>query len=157
MMTVETPSHPDHPSPIETARLEMPAPRRPAPLPTGMRVLVVGPDFETIERLQVALGDMGHDVRLACTAADAVWIAWEWRPAVVICRLGHPELDGYAVGAEVRKLFAGRPPVMIALSEYRSAGDREWAVLSGFAHHLGWPPDAGALGRLLPAGRVCGL
>jgi CheY-like chemotaxis protein len=154
MMTMESPSRADRPGPSKTARMAMPVARRPAPLPTGVRVLVIGPDFETIERLQVALGDMGHDVRLACTSADAVWIAWEWRPAVVICRLGHPDLDGYAAGAEVRKLFAGRPPLMIALSEYRSAGDREWAALSGFAHHVGWPLDAEVIGRLMPAGKA---
>lgn len=148
-MTMEPPRSGDRLRTAPTTRLEMAACVRPAHTPAGVRVLVIGPEFETIEVLQVALAEMGHDVRLACHREDGVWIARDWRPEVVVCRLGHPELDGYAVAAEVRRYFAGRPPLLIAVSEYRSAEDREWAALAGFAHHLSWPADTAELGKLL--------
>ncbi len=113
----------------------------PAPQGNRMPVLVVEDSSETLEVLQVLFAHKGYSVMGANSAAEALKLAGERAPGVIISDISMPELNGYELLAELRKLpgIAGVPA--IALSGYASDEDRERAIAAGFAVHLAKPID----------------
>jgi CheY-like chemotaxis protein len=73
--------------------------------------------------------------------------ALELRPDVVVCDIGLPCLDGYAVARTLRG--AGLQALLIALSGYAQPDDVSRAKEAGFDAHLAKPADQAALQSLL--------
>ncbi len=130
------------------------APARPAaaaepPAAPGCRVLVIEDHVDAGATLGKALGLMGHDVRVTHLGALGLELARTFRPAVVICDLGLPKMDGYAVAAAFRADPALRETRLIALSGYARPEDRRRAAAAGFDHHVAKPPHMQELRRLI--------
>jgi CheY-like chemotaxis protein len=75
--------------------------------------------------------------------------AAERPPEVVICDIGLPGMDGYAVAGELRRNPATTAARLIALTGYGQDEDRQRAKAAGFDEHLTKPADPAALKRLL--------
>jgi two-component system CheB/CheR fusion protein len=130
------------------------APARPAPdaqpaRARGRRVLVIEDNVDAAATLGRALGLMGHEVRVTHLGALGLELARTFRPAVVICDLGLPEMDGYAVAAAFRADPDLRGARLIALSGYARPEDRRRAAAAGFDHHVAKPPRMDELRRLV--------
>jgi len=72
---------------------------------------------------------------------------------VVLCDLGLPGLDGFAVARTLRQSPATAAARLIAISGYGQEEDRRRCQEAGFDEHLIKPVDFAALERLL-AGTV---
>ncbi len=120
-----------------------------APAAGHRRVLVIEDHADAAEALSQALGLMGHDVRAAGEGAAGLELARSFRPEVVVCDLGLPGMDGYAVAAAFRADAALRETCLIALSGYARPEDRRRAIAAGFDQHLSKPADLDRLGRLI--------
>jgi CheY-like chemotaxis protein len=71
------------------------------------------------------------------------------RPAVVLCDLGLPERDGYAIAADIRADPDWAHLHLIAISGYGSAEDHVRSSRAGFNLHLTKPvPPAQLLAEL---------
>jgi CheY-like chemotaxis protein len=68
---------------------------------------------------------------------------------VVICDIGLPGMDGYAVAGELRRNPATAAATLIALTGYGQEEDRRRAMAAGFDEHLTKPADPAALKRML--------
>jgi signal transduction histidine kinase/CheY-like chemotaxis protein len=122
----------------------------PAPIATGpIRVLVVEDNRDAAETLQDLLELAGCTVALAYSGPQALAIAPEFQPEVVLCDLGLPGMSGYEVGATLRQHPASARAQLIAVSGYGQAEDRERSQAAGFDRHLVKPVDPAELLRLL--------
>ena len=117
------------------ARLEAIA-HRPAPSGVRRRILVVDDNRDAAESLSEALESEGHEVRVAFDGASAVALGQEYRPAVVFLDIGLPVMDGYEVARQLRALDHGYRPLLVAISGYGQASDKQRAIEAGFDQHL---------------------
>jgi PAS domain S-box-containing protein len=110
--------------------------------PAGRRrVLVVEDNRDSAESLGLLLRLSGYEVRLAYTGDDGVAAAHEWRPDAVVCDIGLPGMDGFAVARLLRKDPATAGARLIAVTGYGREEDAEKARSAGFDDHLVKPAD----------------
>jgi CheY-like chemotaxis protein len=116
------------------------------------RVLVIEDSPDGAQSLRLLLRMNGHDVAVAATGPEGLTKAREFRPDVVICDIGLPGMDGYAVARELRQSSPPASARLIALSGYghREAQDRSREA--GFDLHLTKPVDPDELLRVLRTG-----
>jgi PAS domain S-box-containing protein len=110
-------------------------------------VLVIEDHPDAAESLSDALTIAGHKVTVAHDGETGIRRALELRPDVVVCDIGLPCLDGYAVARTLRG--AGLQALLIALSGYAQPDDVSRAKEAGFDAHLAKPADQAALQSLL--------
>jgi two-component system CheB/CheR fusion protein len=129
--------------PAQAARAAEEAPVR------RRRVLLIEDNADTAASLGEALRLMGHDTRAADRGLAGLELARTFQPEVVICDLGLPGMNGYAVAAAFRADEALREIPLIALSGYARPEDRQRALAAGFDHHVAKPPAMEQLGGLI--------
>jgi CheY-like chemotaxis protein len=100
----------------------------------------------------------GHEVRVVHTGPEALQVADDYRPDVVLLDIGLPGLNGYEVARRLRQLPQTRDATLIALTGYGQQDDRRRSEEAGFDQHLTKPVDPDALQRILtlPARRASG-
>lgn len=141
---------PLHAGTEDAAAVSQPAPTAPpesaTPNPQSKRrVLIVEDLRDTARTLKLLLSLDGHDVRTVGTAADALAAAEDFRPEVVVCDIGLPDMDGYELCRRIRQIPAGQSARLIALTGYGQADDVARATAAGFDLHLTKPVDVPTL------------
>ena len=91
----------------------------------------------------------GHEVETADCGLKAIERAQVFHPQVVLLDIGLPDLDGYEVAKRLRLLPETRDAILIALTGYGRAEDRERSQSAGFNHHLLKPMNLEMLSALL--------
>jgi two-component system CheB/CheR fusion protein len=126
-------------------------PAAPAPVPPSpaRRVLVVEDNRDASEMLRIALELEGHEVEVAHDAAHGLERARAFLPDVVICDVGLPDRDGYALARDLRAEPALARVRLVALTGYAQPEDRRRAADAGFDAHLGKPVAPAELERAL--------
>jgi len=94
----------------------------------------------------------GHVVDVAYSGNEGVRKAPSFRPDVVLCDIGLPDMDGHAVARALRGDPSVSGALLVALSGFTRPEDIEKAMAAGFDRHLAKPPDLDALERLLASG-----
>lgn len=115
------------------------------------RVLVVDDHPDTAEVLSVLFHCLGHDPRCALRGREAIQLAREHDPDLVLLDIGLPDITGYEV---IRALRADtrRPGRYIAAVTGRCLPqDVSRATQAGFDEHLLKPIDLGKVRQLLRA------
>lgn len=115
----------------------VPAPPEKKPL----RILVVEDNLDSAESLRMFLELFGHGVTLAHTGPDGVEAAKALRPDVVLCDIGLPGMDGFAVAGTLRRHPETAATRLIAVTGYGQEEDRRRALSAGFDIHLVKPVD----------------
>ncbi len=149
-------SGPPGPSPWPLAEPPLAGPGAAA---AGWRVLVVDDNVDAAHTLALLLEITGHVVAIAHDGLDALSQAERFRPDVVLLDIGLPRLDGHEVARRLRQQDWGRDVVLVALTGWGQAPDREASVAAGFDAHLVKPVEHEVLmARLqaLMAGRSAG-
>ena len=138
--------------PVVTADL----PTLPVPSPEAVpakrkfcRVLVVDDNVDAAQSLADLLSLSGHDVRLAYEGISAVETAVAWCPDVVLLDIGLPGLNGFEVAKRIRQQAACPNMVLVALTGYGQATDRQRSKDAGFDHHLVKPADFDDVEKIL--------
>jgi len=127
---------------------ESPSPEDKTARPT-VRILVVDDNRDSAESLSLLLQTLGNDVRTAHDGLEAVELAKEQQPELVLLDLGLPGLNGYEVAREIRRLPWGKGTVLIALTGWGQEEDRRRSAEAGFDHHLVKPVDTVRLRSIL--------
>ena len=102
-----------------------------------------------MDGLSRLLSIAGYDVRAAQEPMNAIALAEAFRPQIAILDIGLPTMDGYALARELRMRLTDAPPILVALSGYSQAQDRQRSDASGFALHLAKPVDIDELLNVL--------
>ncbi|MEG4506643.1 PAS domain S-box protein [Microcoleus sp. F6_B4] len=121
----------------------------------GVRVLVVDDDADMRELAAFTLMQSGAQVTTAASGAQALTLLNQSIPDLLLCDIGMPELDGYALIRQIRKWSpeqGGTIPA-IALTAYAGEINQQQALAAGFQRHISKPvePDelVEAIARLL--------
>lgn len=140
-----------------------------APVAAGgnaARVLVVDDNLDAAETLSELLCLWGYMVETAPDGERGVAVAERFRPDLVLLDIGLPGIDGYEVARRLRRAEVGgrsKPKreapagaavstnrvVLVAVTGYGQAEDRERSKDAGFDHHLAKPVDPDSLRELL--------
>ena len=118
---------------------------------TGVDVLLVDDEADTLTLFKTTLESQGARVRPAATAAEALAIADEWRPRLLVTDLGLPGIDGYALLRAIRAKTAHRNLAAVAVTAYARPDDRARVLAAGFDAHVSKPVDPAELVRTLAA------
>jgi len=137
----------------------LPLDREPEPAPAApaaiggisgpQRVLVIEDIPDAADTLRDLLELFGYEVEVAYTGPTGVEAAERFRPDVILCDIGLPGMDGYAVAEELRRRPATATVRLIALTGYGQEEDRRRSEAAGFDLHLTKPVDPERLSRLL--------
>jgi two-component system, chemotaxis family, CheB/CheR fusion protein len=109
------------------------------------RVLVVDDKVDSADGLAKILTLSGHVVRVVYNGLDAVTVAREFLPQVVLLDIGLPGMDGYAVAEHLRREECCTDTMIIAVSGYGEEEARHRSQEAGIDHHLVKPVNIGAL------------
>jgi CheY-like chemotaxis protein len=115
----------------------------------GLRVLVIEDNQDAAETLRDLLALFGHHAEIALTGPAGIDVARRRPPDVVLCDIGLPEMDGYAVARELRADPQTAPIRLVAVTGYGRESDQRQAAEAGFDVHLVKPVGPELLQRLL--------
>lgn len=123
----------------------------PPPATSGQpgRILVVDDNKDSAETLSLLLQLMGNEVSVAHDGEQALEMAIELRPAVVLLDIGLPKVNGYEVAREIRAQSWGNDPTLIAITGWGQTEDKDLSKQAGFNHHLVKPVDPDLLLKLI--------
>jgi len=116
-----------------------------------LRVLVVDDNRDAVESMALLLGLWGHEVTTASEGKAALQAALSQRPDVVLLDIGLPGIDGYEVARRIRANPETSKTILVAMTGYGQAEDRQRAREAGFTLHLVKPVEPDGLQRALAA------
>jgi CheY-like chemotaxis protein len=112
-------------------------------------VLIIEDNKDAAESLCLLLELRGHEVRLALSGTEGVEMARRWQPEVVLCDLGLPGMDGFAVAEALRRDPRTAKARLIAVSGYGHDEDQKRGRQAGFNEHVLKQVDPQELEQLL--------
>ncbi|HEY2020166.1 hybrid sensor histidine kinase/response regulator [Paraburkholderia sp.] len=98
------------------------------------RVLIVDDNADAATSLAMLLDD--HNVRVATSGRQALEIARDFDPQIVLLDLGLPDISGYEVAECLRQEHTGSAVLIAALTGYGQPEDRERTQRAGFDCHI---------------------
>ena len=141
--------------------LTLPLDEQPAPAPQvpeaptvtgkGLKVLVIEDNIDAADTLAAVLDLDGYDVKVSYGAKDGIAKAHAFKPEVLLCDVGLPEMSGYDVARAFRHDPTLRDVLLVALTGYAGPEDQYRAAEAGFQRYFPKPPNLKALEEMLAA------
>ncbi|NUO51970.1 MAG: response regulator [Polyangiaceae bacterium] len=114
-----------------------------------LSVLLIEDNPDVADVLALWLKDQGHAVHVAGDGLQGIEMVKSASPALVLCDLGLPGIDGVEVCKRLKALELENAPYMVALTGWGMRSDRERTREAGFDQHLVKPVDMDKLSDLL--------
>lgn len=118
------------------------------------RILVIEDNPINLELMTYLLRAWGHEPIAAIDGEAGIAQAQRERPALIVCDIQLPDIDGYEVARRLKLEPALAAVPLIAVTAYAMVGDRDRAQRAGFDGHFAKPIDPAALmdelARFLP-------
>ncbi len=127
-----------------------------APPHRRLKVLVADDNEDAVLLLSAVVELLGHEVCAATDGRQAVELAREERPDLVLLDLGMPRLDGIEAARRIRREPWGRGAVLVAITGWGQKDDIRRTEEAGFDRHLTKPVEAEALRQLLADDQLFG-
>lgn len=127
------------------------------PASSSLRILIVDDNRDGAESLAMMLRILGNETRVAYNGEDGVQLAEAYQPDVILFDIGLPKMNGYEACRVIRQQSWGQRPMVIAVTGWGQAEDRQRSKNAGFDHHLVKPVDARVLLQLLADCKVNGI
>lgn len=110
---------------------------------SGVRVLLVDDDSDTLNVMATALAGRQANVTAVSSAGEAIQAIEQQRPDVLVSDIAMPDLDGYGLIAKIRSLENGESQSIpaVAITAYAKEEDRKRALSSGFQIYLSKPVE----------------
>lgn len=110
-----------------------------------LRILLVDDNEDASLSMAELLALYGYEVRTAADGREALKLAAEFEPQLVLSDIGLPGMNGYELARALRQEAGGRDMSLAAVTGYGQSGDRARAAEAGFDHFLVKPLAADAL------------
>lgn len=121
------------------------------------RILVVDDNRDSAVSMAMMLKLLGNDVRLAHDGVEAIDMAHEFHPQVILMDVGMPKMNGYEATRRIRERPWGHDTIIIALTGWGQQVDRAQSKEVGCNGHLVKPvylPDLEKLLAELTGGEI---
>lgn len=105
------------------------------------RILVIEDNPINLELITYLLRAWGHEPVTATDGESGIALARDLQPALVVCDIQMPGLDGYAVARRIKADHGLRDVPLVALTAYAMVGDKDKALAAGFDIHVAKPVD----------------
>jgi len=126
--------------PLELSRSQPSDVKQQGRAPVPRRVLIIEDNVDAAQSLRMLLGFSGHEVEVAYDGPEGIEKALDFRPEVILCDIGLPDMDGYDVARTLRSDPRTRDAFLVALSGYALPEDLQRAAAAGFDRHVAKPP-----------------
>lgn len=113
------------------------------------RTLLVEDSKPVAEIFGMLLRELGHDVEVAASGAEALERMSALRPEVVFSDISMPGMSGYELAQRVRAQVGGDEIFLVAMTGFGQPEDRQRALEAGFDEHLVKPAELDRLQSLL--------
>jgi two-component system CheB/CheR fusion protein len=125
--------------------------RRGRPAPSSRRMLVIDDNVDAANALQFLLKVVFRvrEIAIAHTGPEGLEKARTFRPELVLCDIGLPGMDGYAVARAIRADPDLRDARLVAVSGYAQPGDVRRAIDAGFEWHVAKPLEVEEMEKIL--------
>jgi CheY-like chemotaxis protein len=117
-------------------------------------VLVVDDDVDAAWMMAALLGTFGHQARAVHTGPEALAIALEAVPDVVLLDIGLPGMNGYEAAGLIRRESLLDHTLLIAVTGWGRESDQRDALKAGFDMHLTKPVGTDTLREVLAWAQV---
>lgn len=114
-----------------------------------LRVMIVDDNTDLTDIIGTLLEYFGYEVTAVSNGNDALEKAKESHPDVILCDIGLPGMDGYAVARAIRNKKEFDGIYLIALSGYALTKDIERSLDAGFNKHIVKPVNIEELQKIL--------
>jgi signal transduction histidine kinase len=118
-------------------------------IPVRRNILIADDNQDALESLALMLRMEGHEVFCASDGEEALLLAAQRKPEIVVLDVGMPKLDGCEVARRIRAESWGRGAVLVALTGWGQEVDRRRSREAGFDMHLVKPVDPATLCDML--------
>jgi CheY-like chemotaxis protein/nitrogen-specific signal transduction histidine kinase len=110
---------------------------------SGLNVLLVDDDSDTLKLMETALKRRHANVTAVSSAGEAIQAISKRRPDVLVSDIAMPDEDGYGLIEKVRLLENGESQNIpaVAITAYAKEEDRERALAAGFQIYLAKPVE----------------
>ncbi len=105
------------------------------------RILVIEDNPTSLELMTYLLKAFGYETLSAADGETGLELARRNLPALVICDIGLPGLDGYAVAAQMKRHPVLREIPLIAVTALAMVGDRDKVLAAGFDGYIAKPME----------------
>ena len=105
----------------------------------SLRVLLVDDQDDVLNMMHLLMQRQPYAVATANSGSRALEVAADFAPHVVVSDIGMPEMDGYEMMSNLRRMNRLSPFKAIALTGYDDNAGDERAAAAGFDVHLTKP------------------
>jgi two-component system cell cycle response regulator DivK len=112
---------------------------------TGAQVLLVEDNEKNMKLFRDVLRARGYEILEATTGREAVELASEHVPDLVLMDVGLPDMDGVETLRRLRAVERTASIPVLALTAQAMAGDRERFLAAGFDSYISKPVNIVAL------------
>ena len=112
------------------------------------RVLVAEDIPDAAEMMRMMLDVMGHEVKVASDGRQALAMAKDFHPHVILLDIGMPRMDGYEAARRIRAAL-GPEVLLVALTGWGQEEDQRRAKEAGFDLHITKPAEPDVLEALI--------
>jgi CheY-like chemotaxis protein len=132
-------------TPAFSENREQPAGIASPQLLSGVNVLLVDDDSDTLKLMTTALTRRQATVTAVSSAGEAIQAIQRHRPDVLVSDIAMPGEDGYGLIEKVRLLENAENIPAVAITAYAKEEDRERALSAGFQIYLAKPVEVSEL------------
>jgi len=115
----------------------------------GRRILIVDDNADAVTTFASLLKLMENDVRTAASGPEAIELARQYRPEIVLLDIGLPGMNGYDVAKALRRDLGNGGTLIVAVSGYGAEQDQRRSADAGFDAHFVKPMEISALQEFL--------
>ncbi len=105
----------------------------------SLRVLLVDDQDDVLNMMHLLMRHQPYALATANSGSMALEVAADFAPHVVVSDIGMPEMDGYEMMSNLRRMDQISPFKAIALTGYDDTAGDERAAAAGFDVHLTKP------------------
>ncbi len=115
----------------------------------SLRIMVVDDNVDQVNTTSQILRIQGHEIKQIYSGKEALEQVESFKPNLILLDLGLPGIDGYEVAKRLRQnpLFKGL--MLVAVTGYGHASDRQRSKEAGFDYHLVKPVAASEFQKML--------
>ena len=116
---------------------------------TALRILIVDDNRDGAETLSMLMECCGHIAYMAANGKDSLALAADVLPDIVFLDIGLPDMSGYEVAVEMRKIASLKQTRFVALTGRGAETDKAQAFAAGFDYHLTKPASLERINEIL--------